>query len=98
MTPDLPTPWHRRRVIRCTIRDVVKTTLYLPDDLKRQVEAAAQRRGISEAEFYREALRKAVASPRPTPRGALFASGTGPRTSDLSGRVDEILAEGFGEQ
>lgn len=85
-------------MIRRTIRDVVKTTLYLPDDLKRQVEAAAKRRGISEAEFYREALRKAVASPRLMPRGALFASGIGPGTSDLSSRVDEVLAEGFGEQ
>ncbi|MDQ3886104.1 MAG: ribbon-helix-helix domain-containing protein [Actinomycetota bacterium] len=77
---------------------MVKTTLYLPDDLKRQVEDAARRRGISEAEFYREALRQAVVQPRPRPKGALFASGTGPGTSDLSSRVDEILAEGFGEQ
>ncbi|MGH3908715.1 MAG: CopG family transcriptional regulator [Pseudonocardiaceae bacterium] len=82
----------------CTIRSVVKTTLYLPDDLKRQVEDAARRRGISEAEFYRQALRQAVSPPRPRPKGALFASGTGPETSDLSSRVDEILAEGFGEQ
>jgi hypothetical protein len=84
--------------MRCTIRDVVKTTLYLPDDLKRQVEAAVKRLGISEAEFYQDALRKAVASPRPTPRGALFASEIGPGTSDLSSRVDEVLAEGFGER
>ncbi|MGH3929121.1 MAG: CopG family transcriptional regulator [Pseudonocardiaceae bacterium] len=77
---------------------MVKTTLYLPDDLKRQIEEAALRRGISEAEFYREALRRAVSSPRPKPKGALFASGTSPGTSDLSSRVDEILAEGFGEQ
>lgn len=35
---------------------------------------------------------------RLTPRGALLASGIGPRTSDLSSRVEEILTEGFGEQ
>lgn len=71
-------------------------TLYLSDDIKRQVEDAAHRRGISKAEFYCEALRQAVSLPRP--KGALFASGTGPGTSDLSSRVDEILAEGFGER
>jgi hypothetical protein len=77
---------------------MVKTTLYLPDDLKLQVEEAAKRRGISEAEFYREALRRAVTALRPTPRGALFASGISTGTSDLASRVDDILAEGFGEQ
>lgn len=81
-----------------TIRCVVKTTLYLPDDLKREIEHAARRRGISEAEFYREALRRAVSPPRPKPQGALFASGTGPGTSNLASRVDELLAEGFGER
>ncbi len=84
-----------RRTIRC----VVKTTLYLPDDLKREIEHAARRRGISEAEFSRQALLDAVSRVeqwRP-PRSGIIRSRRGPGTSDLSRRVDEALAEGFGE-
>ena len=35
----------------------MKTTLYLPDDIKRAVEVEARRRGVSEAEVVRDALR-----------------------------------------
>ncbi len=66
-----------------------KTTVYLPEDLKRRVEQAAQRNGISEAEVIRRSLDSAL--PRPTPRGGLFRS-----EEPMAERVDELLA-GFGE-
>jgi metal-responsive CopG/Arc/MetJ family transcriptional regulator len=70
---------------------VIKTTIYLPDDLKAAVERAARTRDVSEAEVIRDAIRAAVAAERPRPRGALFASG-----DPISDRVDELL-KGFGE-
>jgi len=36
---------------------VVKTTVYLPDDLHREVKQAARERGMSEAELIRTAIR-----------------------------------------
>ncbi len=70
-----------------------KTTVYLPEELKRSLERVAVRRGISEAELIRDALRAATleAAP-PKPRLPLFESGV----PDLAERVDEVL-EGFGE-
>jgi metal-responsive CopG/Arc/MetJ family transcriptional regulator len=70
---------------------MVKTTIYLPDDLKAAVERAARQRDVSEAEVIRDAVRTAVAPERPRPRGALFSSG-----DPISHRVDELL-KGFGE-
>lgn len=78
---------------------MVKTTLYLPDDLKRAVERLAAIRGMSEAELVRTALLSYVeqAVP-PRPRFPLLPSRRGPGTSDDASRVDELLAEtGFGE-
>ncbi len=69
---------------------MVKTTLYLPDDLKAELSREAARRGESEAELIRQALRRELDSVRPRPKGALF-SGTEP----LADRVDELL-DGFG--
>ena len=69
---------------------VVKTTIYLPDDLKAAVEQAARRRDVSEAEVIRDAVRAAVGADRPRPRGALFSA------EPISDRVDELL-EGFGD-
>lgn len=71
-----------------------KTTVYLPDDLKRALGRVAASRGISEAELIREGLHKltAEASP-PKPRLPLFKSGR----PDLAENVDEALRE-FGER
>lgn len=69
---------------------MVKTTLYLPDDLKAELTREAARRGESEAELIRQALRRELDSVRPRPKGALF-SGTEP----LADSVDELL-DGFG--
>ncbi|MBV9598832.1 MAG: ribbon-helix-helix protein, CopG family [Chloroflexi bacterium] len=68
-----------------------KTTLYLPPELKAAIKRAARERGVSEAEVIREALRSLVASPRPAPRGGLFASG-----APIAREADQHLA-GFGQ-
>ncbi|MDL9945056.1 CopG family transcriptional regulator [Gordonia sp. ABSL11-1] len=70
---------------------MAKTTLYLPDDLKRAIEVEARRRSVSEAEVVREALRQALSGSAPRPRGALFAG-----REPIADRADELL-EGFGE-
>jgi hypothetical protein len=72
---------------------MTKTTVYLPEDLKLEVTRIAQSEGTSEAEVIREAIRRLADSrPRPRPRGGLFSSG-----DPIGDRVDELLAEGFGE-
>ena len=69
-----------------------KTTVYLPDDLKRSLESAATETRRSEADIIREGIRLAVeAHLPPAPRSGIFRSGQ----SDLSARVEELL-EGFG--
>lgn len=55
---------------------MVKTTLYLPDDLKARLEQVAQREGRSEADLVREALTDLVERRTPPrPQGAIFHSG-----------------------
>ncbi len=70
-----------------------KTTVYLPDDLKRRLMQTAQRRGEPEAALIRAAIERLLAeegTPRPTL--PLFRSGD----ATLAERVDEALS-GFGE-
>ena len=69
-----------------------KTTLYIPVDLKAAIRRAARRRGVSEAEVIREAVRSAVGDERPRPRGALFASG-----APIAREADAHVT-GFGER
>ena len=70
-----------------------KTTLYLPDELKRDLARIAQIRGCSEAALMREAMRSLAAQATPPrPRLPLFKS----RKPRLAERVDDALA-GFGE-
>jgi hypothetical protein len=71
-----------------------RTTVYLPDELKAAIERAAESQGKSEAEVIRSALVAATADQAPPrPRLPLFDSGD----PTLAERVDEALAEGFGE-
>jgi hypothetical protein len=71
-----------------------KTTIYLPEDLKRAMSRLAQARGISEAELVREALQALTnAATPPRPRLPLFRSGR----AGLAERVEEAL-EGFGQK
>ena len=73
---------------------VKRTTIYLPDDLKAALERTAAARGTSEAEIVRSALASATAEHTyPPPKVPLFASGD----PTLAERIDEELAEGFGE-
>jgi hypothetical protein len=71
---------------------VEKTTVYLPLELKTALKRAAQRRGASEADVIREAIRQAVGEERPRPNGGLFAS-----ESPIARDADAHLP-GFGER
>jgi plasmid stability protein len=75
---------------------VKRTTIYLPDDLKRRLEEVAALESRTEAEVIREALRVALdARERPRPTLPLFAEGWGDPT--IAEQVDDILlASGFG--
>jgi len=71
-----------------------RTTIYLPDDLKAALARTAAATGTSEAEIVRGAVAAATAEHAyPSPKLPLFASGD----HTLAERVDEALAEGFGE-
>ena len=73
---------------------MVKTTVYLPEELKARVERAAAAQGTSEAEVIRSAIEQFTAPVKhPRPRLPLFDTLGDP---GLSERVDEALAEGFG--
>lgn len=67
-----------------------KTTLYLPDRLKKQIETAARREGRSEADVIRDALATAMeARHRPAPRIPLVRRALGDST--IAQRADELL-------
>ena len=71
-----------------------KTTIYLPDALKRRLAQAAHRRGQPEAALIRAAIERLLEEEegRPRPTLPLFRSGD----PTLAERVDEALT-GFGE-
>lgn len=72
----------------------MKKTIYLPEELKRNLERAASRSGKSQAELIREGIEHVVCvHGAPRPRIPLFRTGD----PTLAERVDEALAEGFGE-
>jgi len=71
-----------------------KTTVYVPDALKSQLERAAAESGRSEAELIREGIELVSARiDGAEPRLPLFASGH----PSLAKRADDYLA-GFGER
>lgn len=72
-------------------RSVKKTTVYLPDELKARVERMAATMHQTEASVIRAALETYTKVERPRPRAGLFEHG------NLAGRVDDLLAGGFGE-
>jgi hypothetical protein len=72
---------------------VIKTTVYLPEELKQELQRLAKRRGSSEAQLIRDAVERLVEErPTPRPQLPLFTS----NDPNLADRVDEALA-GFGE-
>ena len=68
-----------------------RTTIYLPDEMKARVAQMARIQRITEAEFIRSAVEKALERPRP--RGGLFHSGD----PSWASTDEELLATGFGE-
>lgn len=73
---------------------MTKTTVYLPDEVKEDLERLAKSEGRSEAEIIRGAVAQAIAARRrPRPRVPLTGSGLGdPHASERS----EELLSGFG--
>ncbi len=75
---------------------MVKTTLYLPEDLKASLRRVAAERRQPEAELIREAIRSLVGGAAPTrPRVPLVATALGDPTA--AERVHELL-DGFGSR
>lgn len=75
---------------------MVKTSVYLPEDLKARLAQASRVSGESEARIIRSALEQWLEGllPKPAPHwGTIEFS-----DPDLPYKVDEILAEGFGQQ
>ena len=73
-----------------------QTTIYLPDELKRRLERAAQQDHRSEASIVRDAIDEALRRRNVAPTVPLFSDGWGDPT--LAERVDELLAEtAFGQ-
>ena len=66
-----------------------KTSVYLPEELKEALAREAARRGASEADVIRTALRAAVVHPAPT--AGLFEA------EPFADSVDDLL-DGFGER
>lgn len=73
---------------------VKRTTIYLPEELKRRLERAARAESRTEAEIIREALTEALEARTP-PRPQLPVFDPTGRESDWAERADELL-EGFG--
>ena len=72
---------------------VRRTTIYLPDEMKSEIEREAARRGVTEAEVIRAAVNAHIET-RSTRRPQLpvFPEGLG---EEIGTRVDELL-EGMG--
>ena len=71
-----------------------KTTIYLPDELKKRVEKVARTSGKSEADVIRDAISDAtMAASAPVPRIPLMDRGLGDPT--IAENVDALL-ESFG--
>lgn len=74
---------------------MVKTSVYLPDELKEQLSEASRVSGESEATIIRSALEQWLAGmlrPRPSPHWGTVDFGD----PNLADHVDEGLSDGFG--
>lgn len=75
---------------------MIKTTLYLPDELKSRLKRRALNTRRSEADIIRQALVKDLAEDVPRPRPSWGCGRSGDPT--IGDRIDEILAEEFGAE
>jgi hypothetical protein len=76
---------------------MVKTSVYLPDKLKERLSEAARASGESEAPIIRSALEGWLRGLLPRPRSRLVGT-LEFGDPELPFKVDELLAEGFGQQ
>lgn len=72
-----------------------KTTLYLPDELKKQVETVARAEGSSEADVIRDALSSGLEGRLP-PEPRLPLAGFSLKNAKIAERAHELM-DGFGE-
>ena len=71
-----------------------KTTIYLPERLKRDIERVAASEQRSEAQFIRDAVESAILERQaPEPRIPLVSYGLG--APDIAERAEDLL-DGFG--
>ena len=75
---------------------MVRTTVYLPENTKQRLTEAARRSGQSEAEFIRSALEDRLSEVLPRNRGRWGTIRF--EEPGLARKVDETLAEGFGQE
>jgi len=75
-----------------TMYVVKRTTIYLPEDLKASLEAAAREERRTESDLIREGIERLLDERHPRPIIPLFDSGI----ADLAENVDKYM-EGFGE-
>lgn len=75
---------------------MVRTTVYLPENTKQRLTEAARRQGQSEAEFIRSAIEQRVRDVLPRKRGRWGTIRFD--EADLARKVDDVLAEGFGQE
>lgn len=73
-----------------------RTTVKIPDELDRRLRHEAERRGTTISELTREALQTYLGA-EPRPRRKLAGAGEfSSGRSDISVRIEEILAEEWG--
>ena len=72
---------------------MMKTTVYLPEEMKADLERVAAETGKSEADLIREGIRLALVQHQPTPTIPILVSDD----PHFAERVDEYLV-GFGER
>ncbi len=70
--------------------------MYLSENTKQRLSQAARRNGQSEAEFIRSAIEKRVGEVLPSARGRWGTIRFD--EAGLARKVDDVLAEGFGQQ
>ncbi len=73
-----------------------RTTIKLPEDVDREMRDEAARRGMTVSEWTREAITSHLPHQRGQRRLRAVAVGNSGR-SDISERIEEILAEEWGD-
>lgn len=73
-----------------------KTTIYLPDDLKKKVEAMAKQEKKSEADIIRDAVSSAVEVKRDHPKPRIPLPGMKLGDPTIAERAGDLM-DGFGE-